>query len=74
MMSLKATPAALFSAAYGDSAHTRRKRGEDRSTQLDPVRRKAIARGMRFGCAAVAYTKCNKLVRPPQKSSFDICA
>lgn len=73
-MSLKATTATSFSAAYGDNAPTRRERGEDRSPRLDPVRRNAIARGMRFGHAAVAYTNCNKLARAPQKPSFDICA
>ena len=45
-----------------------------RAVTPEAARRRTIARGIRFGHAALAYTHCQKLARPPLTPRFDISA
>ena len=61
-------PAPRQGARPHDGAHGRR------PAPPEAARRRAIARGIRFGHAAVAYSSCKKLERPARAPRFDVCA
>ena len=65
--------AALLPSRHAYETHDGQRRGAQPDRHYGE-RRRAIARGIRFGHAAIAYTRCRKLETPALTPNFDVSA